>query len=205
MLIRLRSRVSLALAAALVTLAPSARGQALPRVIIQTELGNLEVEIDSVRAPVTAANFLRYVDLGYYRYGRFYRTVRADNQPNDKVKIAVIQAGLEPYKAKEFAPIPLETTRTTKLSHVEGAISMARAAPNTATAEFFICIGNQHSLDYGGKRNPDGQGFAAFGRVILGMDIARKIQERPARGQQLNPPVRILNIVRKPVSLGTSR
>lgn len=205
MSIRSRTRAFYALAATLIGLAPAAVAQALPRVIIQTELGNLEVEVDSVRAPVTAANFLRYVDLGYYRYGRFHRTVRADNQPNDKVKIAVIQAGLEPYKVKEFAPIPLETTRTTKLSHLEGTISMARAAPNTATTEFFICIGNQPSLDKGGKRNPDGQGFAAFGRVILGMDIARKIQERPAKGQQLTPPVLIRNIIRKPVSLGTSR
>jgi peptidyl-prolyl cis-trans isomerase A (cyclophilin A) len=176
----------------------SAVAQALPRVVIQTELGKIEAEIDSVHAPVTAANFLRYVDLGYYKFGRFYRTVRADNQPDDKVKIDVIQAGLEPLRVKEFPPIELETTKVTKLSHLDGTISMARAAPNTATAEFFICLGNQPQLDYRGKRNPDGQGFAAFGRVVLGMDIVKRIHEAPAKGQQLTPPIRIINIARKP-------
>lgn len=173
-------------------------GQDLPRVIIQTGLGNIEVEVDTIRAPITSANFLRYVDLGFYRFGRFHRTVRADNQPNDKIKIAVIQAGLDSLRVKDFPPIPLERTRTTGLSHKDGTISMARDGPNTATSDFFICIGDQPSLDYGGKRNPDGQGFAAFGRVVLGMDVVRKIQVSPARGQTLDPPIPIDAIVRKP-------
>jgi peptidyl-prolyl cis-trans isomerase A (cyclophilin A) len=196
-MIRPLLRVLGALGAGVVSLAAQAPAQVLPRVIIQTEAGNLEVEIDSIHAPITAANFLRYVDLGFYRFGRFHRTVRADNQPDAKVKIAVIQAGFEPLKVKEFPPIPLERTNLTKLSHLDGTISMARAEPNSATADFFICVGNQPQLDFKGKRNPDGQGFAAFGRVMQGMDVVRRIHAAPARGQQLTPPVRIRNIVRK--------
>jgi len=175
----------------------TAEAQALPRVIIETNLGDIEVEIDTIHAPLTAANFLRYVDLGFYRFGRFHRTVRADNQPNSKVKIAVVQAGLDSLRVKDFPPIKLERTSVTKLRHKDGTISMARDGPDTATSDFFICVGDQPALDYGGKRNPDGQGFAAFGRVMLGMDVVRKINEAPAQGQALEPAVRILNIVRK--------
>ena len=178
-------------------IAGRAAAQAMPRVVIQTELGDIEVEIDSVHAPLTSANFLRYVDLGFYRFGRFHRTVRADNQPGDKVKIGVVQAGLDSLRVKDFPPITLERTRATGLSHEDGTISMARDAPNTATSDFFICIGDQRALDFGGKRNPDGQGFAAFGRVVLGMDVVRKIQAAPAVGQRLEPPIRIIDIVRK--------
>lgn len=184
-------------ALALVALPDAALGQALPRVEIRTALGDIEVEIDSVHAPVTAANFLRYVDLGFYRVGRFHRTVREDNQPGNKVKIAVVQAGLDSLRVRSFPPIPLERTSVTRLRHTDGAISMARDGPNTATSDFFICIGDQPALDFGGKRNPDGQGFAAFGRVVLGMDVVRKIQRAPAKGQALEPPIRIDDIVRK--------
>jgi peptidyl-prolyl cis-trans isomerase A (cyclophilin A) len=169
----------------------------MPHVVIRTALGDIEVEVDSARAPVTATNFLRYVDLGFYSsFGRFHRTVRADNQPDDKVRIAVIQAGLEPYRAQGFPPIPLERTRDTGLRHLDGTISMARDTPNSATSDFFICIGDQPSLDYGGKRNPDGQGFAAFGRVIRGMSVVNRIHDAPARGQTLTPPVGILEVSR---------
>jgi peptidyl-prolyl cis-trans isomerase A (cyclophilin A) len=171
--------------------------QALPRVVIQTTMGDIEVEIDSVHAPNTSANFLRYVDLGFYRFGRFHRTVRADNQPNNPVKIAVIQAGLDSFRVKDFPPIKLERTSKTGIRHKDGAISMARDGPDTATSDFFICIGDQPALDFGGKRNPDGQGFAAFGRVLLGMEVVRRIQASPAKGQALQPPVAIRNIVRK--------
>ena len=184
------------LVAALALAAPAA-AQMLPRVIIQTDLGDIEVEVDSIRAPVTAANFLRYVDLGFYRVGSFHRTVTADNQPKDKVKIAVIQAGLDSLRVKDFPPIPLERTKQTGLSHKDGTISMARDGPDTATSDFFICVGDQKELDFGGKRNPDGQGFAAFGRVMLGMDVVQKINRAPADGQRLEPPIGITNIVRK--------
>ena len=196
--IMLRALLCVFCASAVQTISPGrAEAQAYPRVIIQTNLGNIEVEIDTAHAPLTAANFLRYVDLGFYRFGRFHRTVRADNQPNSKVKIAVVQAGLDSLRVKDFPPIKLERTNVTKLLHKDGTISMARDGPDTATSDFFICVGDQPALDYGGKRNPDGQGFAAFGRVVLGMDVAHRIQSAPAHGQTLQPPVAILGITRK--------
>jgi peptidyl-prolyl cis-trans isomerase A (cyclophilin A) len=196
--IMLRALLCVLCAAVVQTISPgAAEAQAYPRVVIQTDLGNIEVEIDTAHAPLTAANFLRYVDLGFYRFGRFHRTVRADNQPDSKVKIAVVQAGLDSLRVKDFPPIKLERTNVTKLLHKDGTISMARDGPDTGTSDFFICVGDQPALDYGGKRNPDGQGFAAFGRVMLGMDVVRRINAAPAKGQALNPALRIKNIVRK--------
>ena len=166
-------------------------------VLIQTEKGDIEVELKAAQAPASVANFLRYVDGKYYDGGRFHRTVTPDNQPDNKVKIEVIQAGIDPDKTKkEFAPIKLERTRDTKLLHKGGTISMARDGPDTATSDFFICIGDQPELDFGGKRNPDGQGFAAFGRVTKGMDVVKKIQAAAADGQTLSPPIKILRITR---------
>jgi peptidyl-prolyl cis-trans isomerase A (cyclophilin A) len=168
-------------------------------VIMSTAQGDIELELYLSKAPYTVANFLRYVDGKFYDSGRFHRTVRLDNQPQNKVKIEVVQAGVNPAKAKdEFPPIKLERTRDTRLAHKDGTISMARAGPDTATADFFICIGAQPELDFGGQRNPDGQGFAAFGRVVLGMDVIRKMQAAPADGQTLTPPVAILKVARKP-------
>ena len=172
------------------TLAPaytSALGQEKTiNVLIQTEKGGLEVELDAAQAPATVANFLRYLDAEFYSGGRFHRTVKPDNQMENKVKIEVIQASVRPDKAKaEFPPITLERTRDTKLAHKNGTISMARDGPDTASADFFICIGDQPELDFGGKRNLDGQGFAAFGRVVQGMDVVKKIQAAPAEGQSL--------------------
>jgi quinoprotein glucose dehydrogenase len=169
----------------------------LATVVIETEMGNIEAEIDTVHAPVSAASFLRSVDAGLYDGARFHRTVTPDNQPNNDVKIEVIQAGLAPG-TKDIAPIPLERTSVTGLTHRDGTLSMARRGPDTATSDFSICIGDQPSLDFGGKRNPDGQGFAAFGRVTAGMEVVRKIQGQPSdTGQRLTPPVKILKIRRK--------
>jgi peptidyl-prolyl cis-trans isomerase A (cyclophilin A) len=165
-------------------------------VVIETSLGTVDAEIDTVHAPLTAANFLKYVDAGYYNGGQFHRTVKPDNQPNNAVKIEVIQAGVKSGTV-DFPPIALERTSVTGLLHRDGTISMARNGPDTATSDFFICIGDQRSLDFAGKRNPDGQGFAAFGRVVRGMDVVRKIQAAPAQEQTLTPPVRILKISRK--------
>lgn len=173
--------------------------KSVPRVLIETELGNIEAEIDTVRAPLTAANFLRYVDAGHYNGGQFHRTVKVnpDNQPNNQIKIEVIQASVNSEQAKAgFSAIPLERTSITGLKHKDGALSMARDAPDTATSDFFICIGAQPELDFGGKRNPDGQGFAAFGRVIRGRDVVKKIQQAPAAGQQLKPAIKIISIKR---------
>jgi peptidyl-prolyl cis-trans isomerase A (cyclophilin A) len=169
------------------------------RVVIETEKGDIEVELDAAKASATVANFLRYVDNRFYDGGRFHRTVTPDNQPDNKVTIEVIQAGINPDKAKdEFAPIKLERTRDTKLAHKDGTISMARDGPDSAMSDFFICVGDQPELDFGGKRNPDGQGFAAFGRVVKGMDVVKKIQASKADGQTLTPPVKIIKVTRKP-------
>jgi peptidyl-prolyl cis-trans isomerase A (cyclophilin A) len=170
---------------------------AQPRVLIQTAQGDIELELDPVRAPLTVTNFLHYVHDGLFADGSFFRTVREDNQPTNQVKIAVIQAEANPARTNEFrAPIPLERTRDSGLRHRDGTVSMARLGPDTAQDNFFICVGEQPELDFGGKRNPDGQGFGAFGRVTKGMDVVRRIHQGPAREQQLTPPVRIQRAIR---------
>jgi peptidyl-prolyl cis-trans isomerase A (cyclophilin A) len=162
------------------------------RVVLETTQGTINLELDILRAPITAKNFLRYVDGHFYDGGRFFRTVRSDNQPTDTVRIAVVQAGPDSGRTSEqFAPIPIERTTVTGLHHVDGTISMARGRPNSATSSFFICIGNQPALDFGGTRNLDGQGFAAFGRVTSGMDVVRAIWQSHADGQRLSPPIGI--------------
>lgn len=169
-------------------------------VLIQTELGDIEIEVDAKRAPITAENFLKYVDAGYYDGGSFHRTVKLnpDNQPNNKIKIEVIQAGVNPEKAQQrFPPIKLEGASVTGLKHKNGVISMGRLEADTAVSEFFICIGDQPELDFGGQRNPDGQGFAAFGRILTGMDVVRKIHQSPAEEQGLTPSIKIIAVKRK--------
>ena len=183
-----------AIAAAVSSARPVA--QSPVRVRVQTELGDIVMEIDAKRAPNTAANFLRYLNAGHYDGGTFHRTVKMDNQPDSPVKIEVIQAGVNPDRAKEgFPPILLERTSVTGLRHTDGVISMARGQADSATSGWFICINDQPSLDYGGARNPDGQGFAAFGRVVQGMEVVRKIQQAPnTDAQRLTPPIKILKV-----------
>ena len=155
-------------------------------VLIHTELGDMTVEIYTEQAPVTANNFLAHVERGDYSNSIFYRVVRMDNQPENQVKIEVIQGGLFHDEVLDtIAPIRHESTRETGILHTDGVISMARMEPGSASTEFFICIGDQPSLDYGGQRNPDGQGFAAFGKVVKGMEVARAIQALPDEGQYL--------------------
>jgi peptidyl-prolyl cis-trans isomerase A (cyclophilin A) len=162
--------------------------------IIATEFGNITVELYPKKAPATVANFLKYVDAHLYDGSSFFRSVTMNNQPKDSVKIEVIQGG-NVDSLKQFPPIPLETTAQTKLRHKNGTISMARSTPNSATCSFFICINDQPSLDFGGKRNKDGQGFAAFGKVINGMDVVIKIQQLyPEQGQYFKPPVSISSV-----------
>jgi peptidyl-prolyl cis-trans isomerase A (cyclophilin A) len=178
---------------------------------VETELGAIVLALDSARAPATVANFLKYVDAGHYDGGTFHRTVTMDNQPESAVKIQVVQAGVNPEQSRNgFGAIPLERTSITGLKHVDGTVSMARGAPDSATSGWFICIEDQPSLDFGGARNPDGQGFAAFGRVIAGMDVVRKIQQAPSSAdrttnqaaQRLTPPIRILKVSRLDISQG---
>src|SRR5688572_1942507 len=175
------------------------------RVHVQTAFGDIVVEVDQAKAPATAANFLRYVDAGHYDGGIWHRTVKMNNQPESPVKIEVIQAAVNPDRAKDgFPPIALERTNQTGILHKDGVISMARGAPDSATSGWFICINDQPSLDFGGARHPDGQGFAAFGRVVSGMDVVRKIQAAPSstnrttntEAQQLTPPIKIIKVAR---------
>lgn len=165
--------------------------------IIKTSLGDITVELYPKKTPITVANFLKYVDAHLYDNTTFFRSVTLNNQPKDSVKIEVIQGG-EVDSTKVFTAIQLERTIKTGVLHKKGAISMARDAPDSATCSFFICINDQPSLDFGGKRNKDGQGFAAFGKVTKGMDVVKKIQQlHPEQDQYFKPPVLILSIIRK--------
>ncbi len=157
-----------------------------------TSEGSFLMAVDTFSAPSTSRNFLRYVASKHYDGGSFFRVVRMDNQPTDSIRIEVIQGGANLEKSENFFdPIVLERTSETGLLHVDGAISMARGGPDSATNSFFICIGDQPSLDFGGMRNPDGQGFAAFGIVLDGMDVIRAIQAGAVERQTLVDPVMI--------------
>jgi peptidyl-prolyl cis-trans isomerase A (cyclophilin A) len=187
------------LAAASLAAQPSGSGVT---VAIETSIGVIEVAVDPVHAPITTANFLRYVDAKMYDNGRFHRAVRLDNQARKDVTIEVIQGGRSPEQAKAqrgFGAIPLERTSVTTLTHVDGAISMARGnTADSGSSDFFLCVGPQPALDFGGARAADGQGFAAFGRVTKGMDVVRKIQAGKTNDrEQLVEPVAIVRIHRK--------
>ena len=174
---------------------PLANAAQSPKVLIKTELGDITVEIFADKAPITAANFLRYVDNKLYEGSVFVRTVTMDNQPKDEIKIEVIQGG-QLANDKEFPAILLERTSITGLKHIDGAISMARGGPDSATSSFFFCVGDQPELDFGGRRNKDGQGFAAFGKVTAGRDVVRKIHQTHKENQKLKPPIKIISITR---------
>lgn len=170
---------------------------ARPLVRLYTAAGELELELDTRAAPLTVTNFLRYVHEGFYADGQFFRAVTAENQPTNAVKIAVLQGQANPARTNEFfAPIPLERTRDTGLRHRDGTVSMARAEPDSAQDHFFICLGDQPELDFGGRRNPDGQGFAAFGRVVKGLELIRGFHRQPVNGQMLRMPVKIQRAIR---------
>ncbi len=171
--------------------------EARPHVVIETELGDIKIKIYQDDAPVTAANFLKYVDGDHFRGASLYRVVRKGNQPDNDIKIEVIQGGLGRSEHEgRLPPIEHETTDKTGVLHKDGVISMARLAPGTASSEFFICVGDQPELDLGGRRNPAGQGFAAFGKVIAGMDVVRKIHQEPADGQSLASPIGITAVLK---------
>jgi peptidyl-prolyl cis-trans isomerase A (cyclophilin A) len=182
-----------------------ARAEAAPvRVLVRTEAGAILIEVYPDAAPITAGNFLAYVDKGLLTGAAFYRTVGPANDHNP-AGISVVQGGRDDAPGG-LLPIPHETTETTGIRHTDGVISMARDAPGTATSEFFICIGPNPALDFGGARNPDGQGFAAFGRVVSGMEVVRRIQSAPTKASADNPylagqliaaPVKILGVERR--------
>jgi peptidyl-prolyl cis-trans isomerase A (cyclophilin A) len=176
-------------------------------VIFETELGRITMEVDIVSAPITGENFLKYVDGRFYDGGIINRAVRPDNTTRHDVEIQVIQFQINPERTRDqFPPIPMERTSVTGLKHGNGALSMARSGPDTARASFSIVIGDQPEMDFGGRRNPDGQGFAVFGRVVEGMDVVTKIQSSrtlpagqrgPYATESLDPPIKVLKAYRK--------
>ena len=173
------------------------------RVRMVTELGPIVIELYPDMVPITVANFLAYADRHLLDGGGFYRTVGPKND-NNPATISVIQGGLN----RDDSPLPAiahETTKATGILHTDGVISMARGAPGSAGSEFFICIGDNPALDFGGLRNKDGQGFAAFGQVVEGMDVVRKIHDAPTvtqaddpylKGQIIENPVPIQKLSR---------
>ena len=166
-----------------------------PVIEIQTPKGNIAIELYVDKAPITAGNFLKIIRDHVLDGGSFYRTVRTTNDTNP-VRIEVLQGGTQGKDSVPgVKPIEHETTKLTGIKHLDGVISMARTTPGSAKTEFFICIGDQPELDFGGRRNPDGQGFAAFGKVIEGMALVQKIWQGSAAGQKIDPPVRIYKVV----------
>ena len=188
------ARVALSTFALLLATAPAVRAAppGMVDVAIRTSDGTIVVRLDQKHAPVTAGNFLSYVDSKKYDRGaQFYRVVAKANEP--QVPFEVVQGGFK-MPSPDFKPITLEPTSTTKLHNDDGEISMARTNdPNSATTEFFICIGNARYLDVGG---PLGPGYAAFGKVVKGMDVVHRIHHSAASGEALNSPVTILSMKR---------
>lgn len=177
-----------------------------PTVLIKTTYGKIYVELYPDKAPKTVASFLNFVDSGVYKPGSFYRVLKAEDQPSSSSKSELIQGGIYRTKPGLLASrktVPLETTKQSGLHHTSGTISLARTTPNSGSTEFFICVGDQPVYDYGGEANADGQGYAAFGKVIEGMDVVRKIHEAPSNGDQFQPPVPIKNIIK--ISDGTAQ
>ena len=176
-------------------------------VIFETELGKITMEVDVVHAPITGENFLKYVDGKFYDGGMINRAVRPDNTTRHDVEIQVIQFQINPERNRDqFPQIPMERTSVTGLKHLNGVLSTARSGPDTARASFSIVIDDQPEMDFGGRRNADGQGFAVFGRVLEGMDVVKKIQAAhtspagprgPYGTETLVPPIKVLKAYRK--------
>ncbi len=166
---------------------------------VYTAIGTFTIAVDPYVAPITVANFLAYVDGGHLDGGSVYRLVTTVNQtPDTRYKIEVVQWGMNLPDGKNppFPPIAHETTRETGLKHLDGTVSMARNTSGSAASEFFICIGDQPELDFGGRRNPDGQGFAAFGRVVQGRDVVFALHRRAQAQQMLDKPIPIRQVRR---------
>ena len=171
----------------------------LVAVAIDTSLGRIVVALDRAHAPVTTANFLHYVDTHRFDGEAFYRAMHMPGGDG-----GLIQGGISSDARKLYPPIAHEPTSETGLKNVTGAISMANAGPGTARSDFFILLSDMPGLDANGPGG-DANGFAAFGRVIEGMDVVKKIFEAPVsatkgegvmKGQMLDPPVKIIHAVR---------
>jgi peptidyl-prolyl cis-trans isomerase A (cyclophilin A) len=176
---------------------PAAAQTALPKVTLVTNLGAISLELAVDKAPISAANFLAYVDQKRLDGASFYRAMKL--APD--LSSGLIQGGLQGDPAKVLPPIAHEPTTQTGIKHVNGAISFARYAPGTATCDFFVCVGDQPSLDADPTQSGDNLGFAAFGHVTAGMDVVKKILGAPAsptrgegvmKGEMLEPTIPIL-------------
>ena len=177
------------------------------RVLVETSEGNITLELDVAHAPVSAGNFLRYVDARRFGGAEFYRAMRTGPEAG------LVQGGIRDA-SKLFPPIAHEATSQTGLSHVDGALSMARFAPGSARADFSIMVGPQHYLDAGPGSGGDGLGYAVFGRVVEGMDVVRHMLAAPTsptegegamRGQMLSPRIRIISARRLAAGASDSR
>ena len=198
--LRRRALLTAGCLAAFVPLPSSAQSPRQPvRTRVETAFGVFVVEVHPAVAPITVANYLAHVDGGFLDGGWVYRLVTLANQaPDTRHKIEVVQWGRKQPEgeAPPFPPIAHETTRQTGLRHRDGTVSMARSTPGSASAEFFVCIGDQPALDFGGGRNPDGQGFAAFGKVVEGMDVVRRLHAQARPEQFLMEPIAVLRVRR---------
>lgn len=169
-----------------------------PTVEIKTIFGKIIVELYPDKAPKSVAAFLANVHAGMYKESHFYRVLKAEDQVSSADKSNLIQGGIylsNPKLNREHPVVPLETTQETGLLHENGTISFARGDANSSGTEFFICIGKLPSYDFGGNGNPDRQGFAAFGKVIKGMDVVQRIHDQKSDGSSFTPPLRIIDIV----------
>ncbi len=178
---------------------PAAPAQAskLVRVILTTSLGPITLDVDAGRAPITAGNFLRYVDQKRLDGIVFYRSVKIATD------FGLIQGGVRNDPKRVLSSIAHEPTSKTGILHTDGTISMARGKPGSANGDFFIIIGTMPALDADPKAPGDNLGYAAFGKVVEGMDLVRKIQEAPIsatlggkegmKGQMLAAPIKILS------------
>ena len=167
-----------------------------PHVIIDTGLGEIELELYQEKAPKTVAAFLSNTDAGLYTSGSFYRVLKSEEFPTD-FNTGLIQGGTWKISDQQHVSLPgitHESTKQSGLSHTDGIVSMARQDTGTATTEFFICIGDQSFFDFARNGNPDGQGFAAFGKVFKGMDIVRKIQSQNSLGDKFEKRIEIISI-----------
>ncbi|HEX6120773.1 MAG TPA: peptidylprolyl isomerase [Dongiaceae bacterium] len=167
----------------------------MSRVRIETEPGDIELDVCEQEAPASAGYFLADVRAGRYDGTSFFRIVTLSNQSVDRHRrIAVIQGGLR-HEREDLAPvIPHETTTMTGLRHLKGTASLARFAPGAVYHSFFICLRDEPALDFGGARHPDGQGFAAFGRVVAGFDVVQLIFARAEAAEYLEHEIRIEHV-----------
>jgi len=165
-----------------------------PHILIVTNDGDIEAELFPSKAPKTVAAFLKYVDEGLYNPASFYRVLKNENLPPD-YNMGIIQGGIHttnPQKQLSLPGTAHEAPRHTGLSNTDGTLSLARNSPGTGSSEFFICIGDQTQFDGGSN----GEGYAAFGRVVSGMKAVRKIQNEKSNGDAFLNPITIKKIKR---------